>query len=138
MAIVASRRLSRCAVVVVKHNKTDTRCAHDERDQCEELELDGCGRGVDTRQALGSADLDVHASAKRENQPGLIRVDVGEENDDGANENAEPGDEVEQKSSSTGEATAVCQEQEIRHLLWELVVDRGQCCTKKKKNASGR
>jgi hypothetical protein len=58
-------------VAVVKKHEPNARGTNDEQHQRYKLHPDGRGCGVDTGKTLGCTDLNVNASAKRQDQPDI-------------------------------------------------------------------
>jgi hypothetical protein len=58
-------------VAVVKKHEPNARSTNDEKRQRYKLHPDGRGCGVDTGKTLGCTDLNVNASAKRQDQPDI-------------------------------------------------------------------
>jgi hypothetical protein len=58
-------------VAVVKKHEANARSTNNEQHQRYKLHPDGRGCGVDTGKTLGSTDLNVNASAKRQDQPDI-------------------------------------------------------------------
>ena len=125
--IVALMSTACLAVLVVEEDEPNGQGSHEEGEKSNEALLACLGCLVDPGHALGRGNLKVDATAIGQDHAGFQVGEILRQDDKHADQDAETGDEIEAERRERLESSLlrVCEHDEVRDLLRDLVVHGG-------------